>query len=80
MADNYYTTIPLRRVVEIIEQDGRPREVYECGHSWWAPMNPYSGIKKAARRRCAFCAPLDALHVETERQARNDIRDGRRYV
>jgi hypothetical protein len=57
MADNYYLSLPLRRVVEVIEQDGvPPREVYECGHSYWAPMNPYSGIKKAKRRRCAWCA------------------------
>jgi hypothetical protein len=58
--DTYYTKFPLRVVVEIITKNNAPWEVYECGHGYWAPMNPYSGVKKAKRRRCHKCAPPEA--------------------
>lgn len=79
--DTTYTKMPLRSVVEIVtHENGRPWEVLECGHGWYAPMNPYSGVRKARRRRCHKCAPLATLHVETGRQRKNDIREGRDYV
>ena len=53
--DTTYTRMPLRRVVEIKTERGTPWEVYECGHGYYAPMNPYSGIRRAARRRCHKC-------------------------
>ncbi len=51
MADNRYLQCPLRRVVDVIDDDSRiPWEVYECGHGWWM-----LGAKPAKRRRCAWC-------------------------
>jgi hypothetical protein len=81
MADTYYTKLPLRAVVEVTtHKNGSPWENYECGHGWYAPTNPYTGRRPAKRRRCAFCGPVEALHVETEQAAKNDARDGRSYV
>jgi hypothetical protein len=76
--DTYYTKLPLRKVVEIRYEGGRPVEVYECGHAFFAPMNPYSGVKKAKRRRCAWCDPTGPF-AGADRQRQNDIRDGRLY-
>jgi hypothetical protein len=53
--DTYYTKLPLRAVVEITTKNNSPWEVYECGHGYYAPMNPHSGIKTARRRRCHKC-------------------------
>lgn len=59
--DTTYTKMPLRKVVEIVTHErGMPWEVYECGHGWYAPMNPYSGVRKAKRRRCHECPRLEA--------------------
>lgn len=49
--DTYYTQCPLRRVVNVIDDDSRiPWEVYECGHGGWM-----TGAKPAKRRRCPSC-------------------------
>jgi hypothetical protein len=56
--DTYYTRLPLRLVVEVYQgEHGSMMERYECGHSWYARMNPYSGVRRATRRRCSFCGP-----------------------
>jgi hypothetical protein len=56
MATPFYATLPFRKVVEVTtDRSGYPQEILECGHRNTPPMNPYTGMRPAKRRRCSTC-------------------------